>query len=128
MEHGLPPRAVEIASLFGFPITNSMLVTWIVAIGLIVFVQMATRTMRQVPEGMQNFLEWLVESLYAFSKASSGRTWSSERSGFFASIFIFILAANWVSLIRESDRSAGDGRRRPASSCKSRFSAAPMPM
>ena len=30
---------------FGFPITNSMVVTWIVAVGLIVFAQLATRRM-----------------------------------------------------------------------------------
>ncbi len=42
-EHGLPEKAVEIARPFGFPITNSMVVTWIVAIGLIVFAQLATR-------------------------------------------------------------------------------------
>ena len=39
-----------------------MVVTWIVAVGLIVFAQMATRRMTQVPGGAQNFLEWLVES------------------------------------------------------------------
>ena len=43
VEHGLPQKAVEIARPFGFPITNSMVVTWIVAIGLIVFAQVATR-------------------------------------------------------------------------------------
>ena len=45
VEHGLPQKAVEIARPFGFPITNSMVVTWIVAIGLIVFAQLATRPM-----------------------------------------------------------------------------------
>ena len=29
-EHGLSQKAVEIARPFGFPITNSMVVTWIV--------------------------------------------------------------------------------------------------
>ena len=28
-EHGLPQHAVEVAQVFGFPITNSMIVTWI---------------------------------------------------------------------------------------------------
>ena len=62
-EHGLPEKAVEIARPFGFPITNSMVVTWIVAIGLIVFAQIATRKMTEVPGSAQNFLEWLVQSL-----------------------------------------------------------------
>ena len=39
VEHGLSQKAVEIARPFGFPITNSMVVTWIVALGLIVFAQ-----------------------------------------------------------------------------------------
>src|SRR5215831_3912662 len=58
-EHGLPPAAVELWKPFGFPITNSMLVTWIVAVGLIVFAQMATRKMQALPSGAQNFWEWL---------------------------------------------------------------------
>ena len=64
VEHGLPQKAVELGRPFGFPITNSMVVTWIVAVGLIVFAQIATRRMAQVPGGAQNFLEWLIESLY----------------------------------------------------------------
>src|SRR5690349_11882495 len=43
-----------------FPITNSMLVTWIVALGVIIFAQIATRNMKPVPEGAQNFWEWMV--------------------------------------------------------------------
>ena len=50
-EHGLSQRAVEIARPLGFPVTNSMVVTWIVAVVIIVFAQVATRGMQQVPEG-----------------------------------------------------------------------------
>src|SRR5712691_1172764 len=63
-EPGLSQKAVEIARPFGFPITNSMVVSWIVAVGLIVFSQVATRHMKAVPEGVQNFWEWRVEGLY----------------------------------------------------------------
>ena len=42
-EHGLSKKAVEIARPFGFPITNSMVVTWIVAAGLVIFARFATR-------------------------------------------------------------------------------------
>ena len=70
--HRLSQSAVEIARPFGFPVTNSMVVTWVVAIGLIVFAQLATRHMKEVPEGSQNFLEWLVESLYGFLEGLLG--------------------------------------------------------
>jgi F-type H+-transporting ATPase subunit a len=99
VEHGLPQQAVEIARPFGFPITNSMVVTWIVAVALIVFAQLATRRMSQVPSGAQNVLEWLVESLYGLLESILGRHLVDRTFWFFASIFIFILAANWLSLV-----------------------------
>jgi F-type H+-transporting ATPase subunit a len=98
-EHGLTEEALEIARLFRFPITNSMIVTWIVAVGLIIFVQAATRNMKPVPQGAQNFLEWLVEGLYRFLEGVIGAHLVKRTFWFFASIFIFILFANWVSLI-----------------------------
>ena len=98
-EHGLSQKAVEIARPFGFPITNSMVLMWIVAVGLILFAQIATRTMKDVPEGPQNFLEFLIEALYSFLEGIIGRHLVDRTFWFFASIFIFILAANWVGLI-----------------------------
>src|SRR5262245_21789048 len=99
MEHALPQHAVEIARPFGFPVTNSMLVTWIVAACLLVFAQTATRQMQQVPTGAQNLLEWLVESLYRFLEGLLGRHLVDRTFWYFASVFIFILAANWFGLI-----------------------------
>ena len=98
-EHGLSQKAVEIARPFGFPITNSMVVTWIVAVGLIVFAQLATRKMTQVPGGAQNFLEWLVESLYGLLESIIGPHLVERTFWFFGTIFIFILAANWIGLL-----------------------------
>lgn len=98
-EHGLSQKALEITRIFGFPITNSMIVTWIVALALIVFAQFATRNMKQVPDGAQNFLEWLVEGLYKFIEGVIGPHLTKRTFWFFATIFIFILSANWVGLI-----------------------------
>ena len=96
---GLPQSAVEIARPLGFPITNSTVVTWIVAAGLIIFARLATRDMKQVPQGTQNFLEWLVESLYKFLEGIIGPDLVKRTFWFFATVFIFILASNWVGLI-----------------------------
>lgn len=98
-EHGLSQKAVEIGRPLGFPITNSMVVTWIVAIGLIVFTRMATRDMQHVPGGAQNFLEWLVGGLYDFLESIIGPHLVKRTFWFFASVFIFILSANWVGLV-----------------------------
>jgi F-type H+-transporting ATPase subunit a len=111
-EHGLSQKAVEIARPFGFPITNSMVVTWAVAIALVVFAQLATRRMQQVPDGAQNFLEWLVEGLYRFLEGIIGHHLVERTFWFFASIFIFILASNWIGLI-PGVGSIGWGHRTP---------------
>ena len=98
-EHGLSQSAVTLGHLFGIPVSNSMIVTWIVAIGLIAFAQIATRRMSKVPGGAQNFLEWIVESLYGLLESIIGRRLVERTFWFFATIFIFILAANWISLV-----------------------------
>src|SRR5258708_1216889 len=103
-EEGLTAQAVEIwapeVPLIGrFPITNSMVVTWGVAIVLIVFAQVATRKMEAVPSGAQNFIEWLVESLYTFLEGGIGHDLVRKTFCFFAPIFIFILFSNWLGLI-----------------------------
>jgi F-type H+-transporting ATPase subunit a len=102
-EHGLTRKALEIGHLWGVPITNSLVLTWIAAIGLIAFAQVATRHMKLVPDGAQNFCEWIVEGLYNFLQGIIGRHLTQRTFWFFASIFIFILAGNWVGLIPGSD-------------------------
>jgi F-type H+-transporting ATPase subunit a len=97
--HGLSQKALEIAAPFGFPITNSMIVTWIVAAALILFAQLATRRLTDVPGGAQNFLEWLIEGLYGLLESVIGRHLVERTFWFFATVFLFILAANWFGLL-----------------------------
>ncbi|MCM3902667.1 MAG: F0F1 ATP synthase subunit A [Pyrinomonadaceae bacterium] len=99
MEHGLSQGAVEIGRIFGFPVSNSMMVSWFVAFGLIIFARFATRRMDRVPSGAQNFLEWLIESLYGFLESLLGKHLVDRTFWYFATVFIFILSANWVGLI-----------------------------
>jgi F-type H+-transporting ATPase subunit a len=76
-----------------------MIVTWIVAVGIIIFAQYATRSVKEVPEGAQNFWEWLVEGLYTFLESIVGRDLVKKTFWFFATVFIFILFTNWAGLI-----------------------------
>ncbi len=98
-EKGLPAAAETVFHLGPLPVTNSMLVTWIVAAGLILFARAATRHLQAVPSGAQNFLEWLVETLYEFLEGVIGRELVGKTFWFFATIFIFILSTNWFGLI-----------------------------
>jgi len=97
-EHGVSQQAQALFQKNGL-ITNSMLVTWIVAAGLIIFARIATRRIQAVPSGVQNFWEWLVESLYEFLEGIIGPELVKKTFWFFATIFIFILFTNWFGLI-----------------------------
>ena len=83
----------------GFGITNSMLVTWIVAAGIIILAQTAMRNPKPVPCRRQNFWEWIVEGLYTFLENIIGRDLVRKGFWFYATIFIFILIVNWFGLI-----------------------------
>jgi F-type H+-transporting ATPase subunit a len=91
-----PQTLVQIG---GFGITNSMLVTWIVAAGIIILAQTAMRNPKPIPGRRQNFWEWMVEGLYTFLENIIGRDLVTKGFWFFASIFIFILFVNWFGLI-----------------------------
>jgi F-type H+-transporting ATPase subunit a len=97
--HGLTPNAVPLFKLGPLVITNSMVVTWIVAALIILLSQMATRKAKLVPSGLQNFWEWLVEELYGFFESIVGPVLVKKTFWFFATIFIFILFTNWFGLI-----------------------------
>ncbi len=97
--HSLPTNAVVITEIGPFAITNSMLVTWVVALGLIIVAQIATKKPKLVPSGLQNFVEWLVESLIEFFQGILGTKLAKETFWFFGTVFVFILFSNWFGLI-----------------------------
>ena len=96
-EAGLPQAAPRLGKS-GF-ISSSMVVTWIVALFLILFARSAMKNVKAVPDGKQNFWEWMVESLYLFLEDIIGKELVKKAFWFFATIFIFILFCNWAGLI-----------------------------
>ena len=99
-EHeGVSLKPQLVVQVGGFGITNSMLFTWMVAAGIIIFSQIATRRVQPIPSGAQNFLEWIVEGLYTFLENIIGRDLVRKGFWFYATVFIFILFINWFGLI-----------------------------
>ena len=95
IEHeGVPLKPQMLVQFGGFGVTNSMLVTWIVAAGIIIFSQIATRNVKAIPSGIQNFWEWLVEGLHDFLENIIGRDLVRKGFWFYATVFIFILFVN----------------------------------
>jgi F-type H+-transporting ATPase subunit a len=96
---GLTQYAPVLFHIGPVAVTNSMVVAWMVTIGLIVVVRLGTSKMKQVPSGFQNFFEWMVESLFSLLEMFLGEKWTRKTFWFFATIFIYILCCNWIGLI-----------------------------
>jgi F-type H+-transporting ATPase subunit a len=97
-EASLPLNASPVFQSFPY-ISNSMLMVWLAVAIITLFCRAATRKMALVPAGVQNFAEWLVESLYDFLAGLLGDYMVKKTFWFFASVFLLILVTNWIGLI-----------------------------
>lgn len=96
---GLPTAAPVLFNVGPLPVTNSMVLTWFVALTIILAAQVAMRRSALIPVGGQNFWEWLVESLETFLEGLIGKHLVEKTFWFFGSLFIFIVATNWSGLV-----------------------------
>jgi F-type H+-transporting ATPase subunit a len=79
--------------------TNSIFVAGIV-VALILFMALkSTRKMTFVPHGMQNFFEMVVEFLYGQVEEIVGKKMALKIFPLLATLFIFIVIANWFGLL-----------------------------
>ena len=81
------------------PVTNSMVTMFLVMIGLVLSFGLATRRMRLVPRGAQNVAEWIVEVLLNLVEGTAGRRVGRRIFPLIATLFIFILTANYAGLL-----------------------------
>jgi len=92
--------AEKIFTVFSWPVSNTVLTAWIAIILLSVLAFMATRNMKRVPSGLQNFFEWVIESLFGIAEEFMGdRKKTIIFFPLLATLFIFIIATNWLGLL-----------------------------
>lgn len=88
-------KAEQIGSVFGLPLTNSLLMTWLVMILLIGFAYFFGRSLKLVPGKFQAGVEWLYTTAYDYVAETLEDDRLAKR--FFpliASIFLFIAVGN----------------------------------
>jgi len=99
-EHGHTLYAEEVANVGGFPITNSMINTWMVVVIVLIFGLFIRKRIKEVPTGLQNVLEMIVEGfLGIFDSVTGSRHKSLQFFPFVFSFFILILLNNWMGLL-----------------------------
>jgi F-type H+-transporting ATPase subunit a len=79
--------------------TNSVFVAAIVVVVVVLWARSATRSMQVVPGLRQNLFEALVEGLYDTFEGIVGHHMAGKVFPLLASMFIFILVANWFALL-----------------------------
>ena len=102
-----PHVSLAAEKLFGSPISNSMLTMFLVMIALIIFFVFATRRVTAggataayaAPRGAQNFAEFVIESLLNLVEGTAGKKQGRVIFPLIATLFIFILSANYAGLL-----------------------------
>jgi len=96
--HKLPLYSENLIDGFKY-ISNSMLMTWMATLLIVLFCRATTKKMAMIPEGFQNFGEWVIESLYNFFGGILGDQLVKRTFWFFGSTFLLILITNYLALI-----------------------------
>jgi len=89
-----------VGEFFGVQITSTILTAWLTILLLAVLVIVSTRKLKMIPSKGQSIMEVLVGGLYGFVEDTLENKQVAKR--FFpiiATIFIFVLAMNWVGLL-----------------------------
>ncbi|TSA43838.1 ATP synthase F0 subunit A [bacterium] len=90
-------KAEQLGSVFGFPITNSLIMAWLVMILLIGFAYFFGRSLSVIPGKLQAGVEWAFEGALGYMSEVLGSEKLAQR--FFplvASIFLFIAVINEI--------------------------------
>ncbi|MFT4620458.1 MAG: F-type H+-transporting ATPase subunit a [Sulfitobacter sp.] len=93
-----PLGSVALFSVGPFPITQAVLTTWAIMLILVVGSFLLTRQLKQAPDKRQAALELIVTTMDTQITQTSGAEPAPYRS-FIGTLFLFILVANWSSLI-----------------------------
>ncbi|SHI74111.1 F-type H+-transporting ATPase subunit a [Rubritalea squalenifaciens DSM 18772] len=80
-------------------LTNSMISVWIAVLIIVLFCRAAAGKLSMIPQGFQNFAEWLIESLYNFFGGILGEHLVKRTFWFFGSTFLLIILVNYLGLL-----------------------------
>lgn len=96
--------AIEVAAepvfnLGGFVVTNALFTSVLLSIFLVGMAFIIGRSLKEQPGGLQNVVEFLIEALDGLVKATAPKKWASTFFPIVATIFIWLLFANYISLL-----------------------------
>ncbi len=100
IKHETTLYAEPIAHVGNVTITNALLTAWIAGAFIIIFALIFRARLREVPKGIQNFFESMLEAALSLCDQVTGNRRISEKVFPLAfSVFLFILVNNWIGLL-----------------------------
>jgi F-type H+-transporting ATPase subunit a len=81
------------------PITNSLLTSFILSVIIVIGAAVVGGSLKLVPGGLQNVVELLIEALMKFVNDIAPKKWAGTFFPILATIFIYVLFANWFGLL-----------------------------
>jgi F-type H+-transporting ATPase subunit a len=74
---------------------QTLIMSWFVMFVLILFALIGTRELKQIPQGIQNFMEYAYEFLQDIAKNQIGEHDYRKWVPYISTVFLFIFASNW---------------------------------
>jgi F-type H+-transporting ATPase subunit a len=91
--------AEGIFHIFSFTVTNTIIASWLTIIVLVALFYAATRKMKLIPGGLQNFAEYIVEAMLNFVEGVAGEKNSRTVFPIVATIFLYVLMNAYLALL-----------------------------
>ncbi len=100
VEHEHSIYADPIVTKGDFVITNSLISSWLVVLIIVSIALAVKRKVREVPRGIQNFMEMVIDGFLGFFDSITGSRKKSEKFfPFVFAFFVFILVSNWMGIL-----------------------------
>jgi F-type H+-transporting ATPase subunit a len=88
-------KAAVLGHILGLPITNSLIMTWLVMALLIIFSIFFGRNLKMIPGKLQAAIEWLFQGAFDYiAETLESETLARRFFPLLATIFLFILVSN----------------------------------
>jgi F-type H+-transporting ATPase subunit a len=99
LTEAISPQTKFVINLFGItiPVTDTVIIMWIVMAFLIIFSIIITRRMQAVPEGKQNIAESIVSFVNSFTEGIIGHNWKLF-APYIGTVGLFLIFSNGISL------------------------------
>ncbi len=93
-------RAEELTRFMGIPLTNTLLMSWVVVLFIVLLAFFTKRSVQMIPGKFQVLMEMMIGEAYNFVASSlESKSLAKRFTPFLLALFLFILIGNWLEFI-----------------------------